>query len=506
MKPAFLALLLLVPLLHAEASPVMHPPIIGRFEFDQAAIRPPAEVEGIFVIESTIDTTVSGAIVLDDQSAPLVLAPRGSVRANEPTHADEPAPERRVLKEVHEDMEAHTTVRIPFVVPVDEVGSMQVSFDHDSGVEVLGTIEYVVGLAPVDVTIEDFTASLVSVPGRPAEMTVTLTALPGSSLTSLRLSASQIEDIEIGDLPPGQSFTATIAIAVEDDQHPRSDGVSRSELAPVLSGAEAGQNFTHHLYRTNGNTFEEVRPMVYIASSSTAFILPPDNARLKEPTQLEVAILNAGEAPMRVEGRLLLDLRGMSHLRTTFDVQHRVPPGQVGTVTIDWTPPAAGQWNAELNHDVHARGTDYNSLTVAGPVERADLLLPPPMDRGSRSTLEVVLTASEETEVGELMLTSSRAPLHGAISISDLFWTSSVEATKLASGEPVTLEMDVRAKATGSYELYLVVETTEGPSLHHAGALVVHGAPVDWPVAWSPTLGLFLLLGMHMVWRRRFVT
>lgn len=516
---AVLALGFLVPAVGAthvaDAEEVMFPPgegpaVVGRFEFDQTAVRPPADLEGFLVLESRSQGgTVNGSILAGGDSA-LVVERTGLDGTEAPTAQQG---QENVAARVDVLLEPYETVRIPFTVPVRGFGHVSASFAVDRDASYVPVRQaQVFGVVPVEVSLDDPEpgARLVSVPGRPAEMTLTLTALPGSNLTDLLLSGYRAwqpsERVEVGDLRPGEQFTATLTKAAEDEGPLRSRSVHRAGIIPNLQGMVDGESFSHPLYRSEGERLEPIHPAVYIAPESTLFLLAPQDARLGVPTTLDVVVLNAGTEPVRARGRVELSMPGVPSLDVDFHVDERVGPGMVETLRLDWTPAAAGPWQATVRHDLGPREPHSEPVHVAGPIAGLDLQARGlSLERGTPTSVPVVLTASEDVDLHGLSLTSRRAPLEGVISIDDLFSVRRVPGTSLERDEPVTLELDFTPRATGTYRLYAVVETPDGLSVHDVGALTVGGSTAGWPLAWSPTLVVGSLVGAHVAWRRWWI-
>lgn len=514
---AGLALCLLVPVgaTHATGDEDRFPPdgrpaVVGHFEFDQTAVRPPAELEGFLVLESRNQGgTVNGSITVAGEATRSVeLVGDHGVTVPEPQQN-----KATVAARVDVLLEPYETVRVPFTVPVGGFGHVSASFAVDRDASYVPVRQaQVFGVVPVEVSLDDPEpgARLVSVPGRPAEMTLTLTALPGSNLTDLLLSGYQAwqpsERVEVGDLLPGERFTATLTKAAEDEGPLRSWSVHRAGIIPNLQGMVDGESFSHPLYRSEGERLEPIHPAVYIAPESTLFLLAPQDARLGVPTTLDVVVLNSGTEPARARGTVGLSMPGVPSLDVRFDVDERVGPGMVQTLRLDWTPAAAGPWQATVRHDLGPREPHSEPVHVAGPIAGLDLQARGlSLERGTPASVPVVLTAAEDIDLHGLSLTASRAPLEGVISIDDLFSVRRVPGTSLERDEPVTLELDFTPRATGTYRLYVVVETPDGPSVHDVGSLTVGGSTAGWPLAWSPTLVVGSLVGVHVAWRRWWI-
>ena len=489
--------------------------VVAYFEFDHTAARPPADLEGVLVLESRSQAvTINGSItIIRSLAEALELAND----ANEPENEGETLGGRsELLERVDVDLDSFSSVRIPFSVPIRGLGHGIVEFEAEllEDGRVRAGQAFVYGVAPVEVTLDSPApdAQLVSVPGRPAEVTLTLTALPGSNLTDLRLSQEGLVDftetIEIGDLAAGESFTAILVQPADLFGSLRFRSVLHSAIIPQLHGFSDGEDFSHPLYRSDGDRLEPIHPAVYIAPESTLFLIPPQEPRLRESTMLDVVVLNAGTKALHASGQVTLSLPGMPHLDTTFDVDARVEAGGVETVTLDWTPPAAGPWQATVRHDLGKREPQVEQIHVSGPIAGVDFQVPAALlERGKPVTVSVVLTASETVDVEGLRITMPRAPLKGIISVNDLFVVRPVQdTTSLQPQSPDTLELALTPKATGQHDVYLVVETPEGPSVHSVGTLTVTGSTGGWPLAWSPTLLVGLLVGLHMSWRRWWVT
>lgn len=479
--------------------------VVVHFDLDQAAVRPPADVEGFLVLESRVGTAmvVSGSVVLGGGGR-TTLHQDGA----EPEESEEPEP----LVRIDEELQPYETLRVPITVPVTEIGPLGVQFAPDPDMEwFLPGFSEVVGVAPVEVTLADpqDAVQMVGLPGSPAELTVTLTALPGSALTDLRLTEGRhlFEEVVVGDLEPGESRTVTLTVEGEEEMHRPSGGATRMPLRPELSGMEAGQPFTHPLHWSDGDDLLPVRPTAYVGQGSTAFLVPPLDVHLAESTELEVILLNAGTTAVDVEGRVDVRMPGLPYLDAGFDLEERVAPGSVETVSFEWTPPAAGRWDLQLRHDMHRFGHDSTTFLAAGPLSAAEIILPERRDleRGEPIPVRVALTASEDVDVGGLRFTTSRAPVTGVISIDDLLRVERVGGTSIDAGDTETLRLDLTPKATGLYDLVLVVDTPDGPSVHQVGSIEVEGVTGGWSLAWSPTFGLMLLLGAHITWRRRWV-
>lgn len=474
-------------------------PVTGRFEFGQTGVRPPAVVEGFLVFENREQPViVNGSVLLLDATTAEDSGDRlGQQFSRE-----------RELRQIEEHLQPYETVRIPVSVPVQGIGTVQVVFrpNHDFGEPVRMNPAELVGVAPLSVSLvgTDLQEPLVSLPGRPAALSVILTALPGSNLTDLRLTASEVQEIvDVGDLAPGESATATLTVVADGDQRFR--GVDRSAITPVLQGMEDGVPFAHPLYRNVGGDFEPIHPAVYIAAESAIFIVPPTNVRLGVPTTIDVILLNAGTRTLRAHGQIELILPGMPHLKVGFNVAQSLPPERVETIQLDWTPPAAGPWQATVRHDLGKR-QQFEQIPVSGPIESMEVQVTNlSVKRGTPTTLSVTLTASENISVDGLRLATTHLPLEGWLSVDDLFSQESVPEQALEAGAPATRGFVVTPKATGSYDLYIVVDTSEGPSIHHWDLLVVHDAQNGWWAAASPTMLLMMLIVVQVVWRRRWV-
>lgn len=471
------------------------------FEFAQDAVRPPADVEGSLVLQSRDEpVVVKGSVLIRDDTNAAIEHGR-----TEPGLAS-----GQVLKEVDEELAPFTTVTIPFTLLVHGIGPVWVVFQPDPGAaeRVAVSMGQVIGLAPVTVSLvaPEHGERLVSVPGRPAALTVTLDALPGSNLTEVRLTASEaVDDVEIGSLVPGEPVTATLR--VEADQGVRYRGVDRAVILPHLEGMSDGVAFSHPLYHHDGDVPTAVHPAVYVATESAVFVVPPEDAELGVAAVLDVVVLNAGTSSAHAKGEFRLSLPGMPHLDAVFQVEERVAPGRVAFVPLDWTPPAAGLWQLRMEDNIGERFVRSDQIRVSGPIAAVAIDLPlHPLERGMPFIAVAKLNASKDIGVEGFSLTAARAPREGVISIDDLVRMSAVDAMALQQGTAQAVALDLTPKATGWYDLYLVVDTNEGPSLHSVGHLVVTGSGGDWPLAASPMFLLGLLVGVHVMWRRRWVT
>lgn len=480
---------------HDEGSgtPSLGAGVTGYFEFDATAVRPPADVAGTLVLKSQSQAVlINGSVIVNDDTTE---SPGSSFSG-----------QREILR-IDERLGPHSTLRTPLSIPVRGTGTVLVIFRAIGDERVQVNPAELVGVAPITVLLQAPVAGaqLVSVPGSPAQLSVEITAMPGSNLTNLRLTASEASDeVDIGDLPPGQSTTATLTVTADDLTRFR--GVDRSVIAPVLQGMVDGVAFDHPLHQTASTGFEPIHPVVYIAAKSAVFAIPPNDAQLGVPTTIELVALNAGTRAVRANGHLELALAAIPRLDAEYRVDERLGPGEVKVVRMEWTPRAAGPWTATVHHDL-GREVQTEQILVSGPIAETDLQLPAsPLRRGEPATIPVVATALKTIRIDGLQLATARTSAHGLISIDDLLQTQSVQGLTIEPTSPATMDLDVTPKATGSYDLYLIIETPEGPSVHEGGILVVSGQYGGGLAPWSPTLLLAALLGLHVVWRRRWVT
>jgi hypothetical protein len=147
-----------------------------------------------------------------------------------------------------------------------------------------------------------------------------------------------------------------------------------------------------------------------------------------------------------------------------------------------------------------------NELHVAGPIQRTDIELPTQtIERGETIEATVTFTAGEATTVNGLSLTTWSAPKEGTIGTRDIFRLDGPGSLDLSPSQPTETTLQLTAQASGGYQLFLVAETAEGPSIHRLTRLTVDTNAGGWGLALVPTGLLLAGLGVHTVWRARWV-
>lgn len=476
--------------------------VLGQFEANETAVRPGTEIEVVLVLETRGEPSrILGTVESNDDT---------TARHESDSLSGAGPGGRQELLQVDVEMEPFSTHRIPFTVSIPGAGQVSVRFLNDPESEERVHVDSLAlaGLSPIAVSLDapGPNESLVSLPGAPARLTVTLTALPGSNITDLYLSSqgADLDEIEIGDLVAGESRTVTVEVVADDRERFRS--VDRSAILPMLRGNMGNLSFSHPLYSTHKAGFEPIHPPVYIARNSVVFIVPPLDPHIGVPTTLDLIVLNAENSPVRARGEIELSLPGIPDLDTVFSFDKSIAAGSVETSSLDWTPSAAGPWETIVRHNLGDQRTQRETIHVAGPIAGVDFQVPGSMlARGAQSTISVVVTSSQAVELDGILITTTRAPLQGLISIHDLFTLNPIEGVPLTPEIPAMVPLTLTPIATGSTEIYLVAQTSEGLSVHGVGTLTVSGSMSGWTLPWTPTIAIAVLLVVHFMWRRRWV-
>lgn len=480
------------------------PQLVVEIALDRTAVTPPANVSG--------EVRFTG-------NAPDRLAVDATVRLSPPHglaerqgEAEQGSSRPAALASFQLDLDPGETVTRSLTLPVTGVGTWRLHVEAVSrhgGDPVSSHLDppELVGLAPVEVIpVEAPDGALVSLPEEPATYTVRLRAREGANLSELRLSARDVgEPVDIGNLDPGSSTEVTLEVRSEEHTPRRSGGIDKTVLLPRLSGQLDGVGFQHPLHLTTREEPERVHPPVYVAISTDVALIPPASAELGSPTWMDVVLANTEATSVEITSTVHMELEGLPSLSTKRDLQLQAASGEVTLATINWTPPAAGQWELVARHEL-SRYPANDELHVSGPIQRAEVDLPNRrIERGETIEPTVRLTADEATTVDGLSLTTWSAPKDGTISTRDILRLDGPDTLELSATQPTEATLQLTALASGSYDLFLVVDTDDGPSVHQLPHVTVGTSAGGWGLAMVPTGVLLASLVLHGVWRARWV-
>lgn len=510
---------LLLALLSAPSAPAAHeggspdrdrfragsgPQLLVEIVPDRTAVTPPANVSG--EVRFTGNAPDPLAVNATVRLPPLQgVAERGGEAEREPSG---PA----ALASFHLDLDPGETVTRPVTIPVRGVGTWRLHVEAVSrdGAEPVSTHldqPELVGLAPVEVTrVNASEEPLVSLPGEPATYTVRLTAREGTNVSELRLSArGASEPVDVGNLDPGSSTEVSLEVDSEEHTPRRPGGLDRTVLVPRLSGRLDGVEFQHPLHLTTGEEPERVHPPVYVARSTGVALIPPPSAELGSPAGIEVVFANTEATSVEITPTVHMELEGLPSLSTQREVHLQAASGEIAVEPVNWTPSAAGQWDLVSRHEL-GRYSANLELHVSGPIQRAEVDLPNEMiERGETIEPTVRFTADEATTVDGLSLTTWSAPKEGTISTRDILRVDGPDPLQLSAAQSTDTTLELTPLASGSYHLFLVVATDDGLSVHEMPSLTVGTSAGGWEIALVPTLLLLVGLGLHTIWRARWV-
>jgi hypothetical protein len=481
------------------------PQILVEIEPDRTAVTPPANVSAEVRFTGNARTSLAVDATLG------LSTPHGSAE-REGEAEQRSAQPGGGLASFQLDLDPGEAVTRSVTVPVDGIGTWRINVDavtRDGGRHLsthVAPLE-LVGLAPLEVTPVDAPERrLVSLPEEPATYTVRLTAHEDANLSDLRLAGRGTgEPVEIGSLEPGSSTQVTLQPAREEHDPRRPTGIEKTVLLPRLSGRVDGVAFQHPLHLTSGEEPSLVHPPVYVVASTGLALIPPADAELGSPTEIELVLANTDASPVQATPTVHIEPEGLPSLTEQREVRLQAAPGEVAVQPVTWTPPASGQWELVARHDL-GRHAVSNELHVAGPIQRADIELPTQtIERGETIEATVTFTAGEATTVNGLSLTTWSAPKEGTIGTRDILRLDGPGSLDLSPSQPTETTLQLTAQASGGYQLFLVAETAEGPSIHRLTRLTVDTNAGGWGLALVPTGLLLAGLGVHTVWRARWV-